>query len=183
VNAPEGRDRRVNARQLHGDQTAQQPAPACGPVTLVSDPRDIDVERRELRDDFVRELVPRPIVFNNGRDLRLHEVAHALDDRPLFWIEQVSDFVEVAIHEGRGVRSFFCASPIGQGVVHLVLLLCCPVVELCFPLACSDNCIKSAVSTLCEAQGAAQLRRAPAARMSAVLLFAPGATHAVAQLG
>ena len=139
VNAPEGRDRRVNARQLHGDQTAQQPASAGGPVTLVSDPGDIDVERRELRDDFVRELVPCPIIFNNGLDLCLHEVAHALDDRPLFGIQQVGDFVEVAIHRGRDVRSCFCGSPIGQRVVHHLLLLCRLIFELCFPLACSGD--------------------------------------------
>jgi hypothetical protein len=47
-----------------------------------------------------------------------------LTNRPLLLIEQVSDPVEVAVHEGRDVPSFFRASPISQRGVHL-LLLCC----------------------------------------------------------
>ena len=122
MNAPKGRDGGVDTRQLHSDETAQQPAAASGAVSLVPDAGGMNVERRELRDELMGKLISSPIVFNDWRDFGLHEVAHALNDCPLFRIELVSDPIEVAIHGGRDESSFFRASPVGRRGVYLLLL-------------------------------------------------------------
>src|SRR5262249_30481715 len=70
VNPPEGSDGGVDARHLHSDEAVEQPATAGRAVAPVPDPCDINVERAQLRDDLVRDLVPPPIVLDDRRTAR-----------------------------------------------------------------------------------------------------------------
>src|SRR5215472_16887718 len=119
VNPPEGSDGGVDARHLHSDEAVEQPATAGGAVALVPDPCDIDVERAQLGDDLVRELVPGPIVLDNRCDFGLHEIAYALDNRPLLRIEQVGNLVEIAV-DGRR-RIFLLAHTSSRHGRHVIL--------------------------------------------------------------
>jgi hypothetical protein len=74
-------------------------AGALGPLVAETD----DVERRELRDQLVRELAARPVVRDDGRDLPLGEVADAADERAVVVGEQVLVAVEVAAEQRQRV--------------------------------------------------------------------------------
>src|SRR5262249_14764593 len=119
VNPPEGSDGGVDARHLHSDEAVEQPATAGGAVALVPDPCDIDVERAQLGNDLVRELVPGPIVLDDRCDFGLHEIAYALDNRPLLRIEQVGNLVEIAV-DGRR-RIFLLAHTSSRHGRHVIL--------------------------------------------------------------
>ena len=106
VDAPESRDRGVDARKLHGDEAVEEHAAADGAVSLVSDAAN--TERGDLRHDLVGKLVARPKVLDQGSDLGLHKGAHALDERAVAIGKKSSDLVEVSIG-GRG-RVFRAAS-------------------------------------------------------------------------
>src|SRR5262249_59351510 len=95
VTPPEGSDGGVDARHLHSDEAVKQPATAGGAVAPVPDPCDIDVERAQLRDDLVRELVFAPIVLDDRCDFGLHEITYALDYRPFLRIEQIGNPVQI----------------------------------------------------------------------------------------
>src|SRR5262249_769413 len=83
-------------------EAVEQPATAGGAVAPVPDPCDIDVERAQLRDDLVRELVPGPIVLDDRCDFGLHEITYALDNRPFLRIEQIGNPVEIGV-DGRRI--------------------------------------------------------------------------------
>ena len=58
-----------------------------------------DAQRRELRDQLVRELGPCPVVVDDRRDLLLGEVAHPAHQGATVLVEQVLVAVEVTPQE------------------------------------------------------------------------------------
>src|SRR5262249_19856553 len=106
VDAVEGGVGRIDARHLHADEAVQQHGPAGGAIAPITDPGD--VELAQLRHGLERKLRPRPAILDDRRDLALHEIAHASDDRALLRVEDVNDLVEVTVHGRRSVSALPC---------------------------------------------------------------------------
>src|SRR5258706_12215134 len=77
---PIGRDRRVDACHLHGNQTGQQSATASAAVAFQASAAD--VEFLNGRQQFERKCVFDPILRDDRRNLRLHECPHLRIGRP-----------------------------------------------------------------------------------------------------
>src|SRR5208337_1894054 len=96
VDAPEGRDRRIDAGKLHGDETVQEHAAASRAVSFVADSAYADP--RDFRNDLEGELVARPIVLDDRSNLGFHEAPNPLSDGALLRVEQIGDPVEIAVY-------------------------------------------------------------------------------------
>ena len=81
MDAPEGRDRRVDARSSFETKPLRSMLPPAAPYP--SYPTPPIPSAAIFGDDLVGKLVARPILLDQGSDLRLHEGAHAFDQRAL----------------------------------------------------------------------------------------------------
>src|SRR5262245_12132067 len=54
----------------------------------------------------MRKLVTEPVVLDDGRDLGFGKLAHMLRDHALLRIENIQDFVVIAVDGGRSIRLF-----------------------------------------------------------------------------
>jgi hypothetical protein len=104
MHAPERRDRRINARQLHRDKAVQQPAAADGTVSLIAHPADADF--RHLRDDLEGKRIAAPVILDHRRDDAFGEFANPFEQRPLAVVHDGGYPVEITFDRRRRVVGF-----------------------------------------------------------------------------
>src|SRR4029077_17755840 len=102
VYAPERAERRVDARDLHRDETEQLLAAARAAITLEAEPADSELLERWQQ--FERKRVIGPVLVDDRLDLGLHVGPHLLDDRCLLGGEKLDQLIEVAVGYGRRLR-------------------------------------------------------------------------------
>jgi hypothetical protein len=107
VHAHERGDRAVRARQLHGDHAVQQRVAAGAAVAFTGQAGD--TERRQAGDQLVRELLPGPVVVDDGANFFLHELADGEKLLPACGAEQLLERVKVRVDDRVHVRRSFPA--------------------------------------------------------------------------
>src|SRR6266404_8790978 len=95
MHTKERRDRCVDARHLHRDETIEQWASATATVTLKSDTSDVQLG--ELRQQFKRKGIFNPVLVDDGRDFFLQKRAQLVQRRELLRIQKFGDLVKVAV--------------------------------------------------------------------------------------
>src|SRR5262249_1058559 len=73
-----------------------------GAISKVTDARD--VQSRQPWYDLMRKLVTKPIILDDGCDLGFCKLAHLLRNRALLRIENIEDFVVIAVDRGRRIQ-------------------------------------------------------------------------------
>ncbi len=102
VDAEEGAERCVGARQLHRDEAELLLATAGAAIALIAEPADTKVLDRWQQ--FERKRVIGPVLVNDRLDLGLHVGPHLLDQRFLLRGEKVDQLIEVAVGCGHRLR-------------------------------------------------------------------------------
>src|SRR5882672_5103971 len=95
VYAPERAERRVDARDLHRDETEQLLAAARAAIALKAEPADAEVLERWQQ--FERKRVIGPVLVDDRLDLGLHICPNLMDERSLLRGEKVDQLIEIAV--------------------------------------------------------------------------------------
>ena len=110
VHAEERPDRRVHPGQLHRDHAVQQEAATGAAVALVQ--LAGDAELAEVAHQVVRELLPGPVVVDDGLDRLLHELPDPVQELAALGFEGLLEQVEVGVGDGGAVSGWHASSPV-----------------------------------------------------------------------
>src|SRR5205807_3130402 len=95
VHTHEGGERWVNARDLHLNKAQQSEASAGTPVAFHANATD--AEFLYGRQQIKGEGISHPVVRDDRRNLRFHELAYALDERQLLRGQRLVEIVKITI--------------------------------------------------------------------------------------